>query len=83
MRFCVHDIDYSVSIKGGKFLNTDQHLALTRGGSASRTRVQSKSDGDVDVLTQVFLNWTLIGGKWLASYCGRFTPREIAPLPSL
>jgi hypothetical protein len=32
----------------------------------------------VDVEIHVFLNSVLVGGKWSASRCGRFTPSERA-----
>jgi hypothetical protein len=35
-----------------------------------------KTYGGVDVYTHVFLTSALVGGEWLASRLGRFTPVE-------
>jgi hypothetical protein len=38
-----------------------------------------KAYGGVDVQIHIFLTSALVGGEWLASRTGRFTPRERAP----
>jgi hypothetical protein len=38
-----------------------------------------KAYGGVDVYIHIFLISTLVGGEWLASHLGSFTPREGVP----
>jgi hypothetical protein len=38
-----------------------------------------KTDREVDAEIHIFLTSALVGGEWLASHLGRFTPGERAP----
>jgi hypothetical protein len=40
-----------------------------------------KAYGWLDKRFHIFLTSALVGGEWIASHTGRFTPGEIAPVP--